>query len=545
MYIPSLFSTSPNGCPSGFNAYVMAGIGTTNLNTGARGRITVNANQFTNDIVGENYQGLGTYVSNQILNNGNSYQTTGLIPPTGISNPGLPFWGSTGQNQSTDYYITSSAGDQLYYCYDCTRKWRYTIGSQACQSAPWPQFATPLTLAVLTTPSGSITSDAAYTKVTFNFCAGTSASIEGYGPIWQRETGGNNAASYYIISRTDITPTYYTIQNCSSSVTASMSLPGSQTISEGTIFKAVGTGITGSCWSVLNSFQNALITPTYTNVVTSSTFIDCDTCLGKIGTFDYLIVGGGGGGGSTTGGGGGAGGLLSGSITTAGGSYPVLVGNGGVVDSNGSSSSIFGSIALGGGFGGYGSGSFATGSVGASGGGGSSYSNTFSVSGSIGTLGQGNSGGAGITTQGSNQSAGGGGGASQNGESIFTTSSANFAGDGGSGSQWLDGNFYAGGGGGSYAGVTFEYRGGLGGIGGGGDGAQDASRNAITGAVNTGAGGGGGVNTTTFSGSSGGSGVVKLRYISGSIVNASGGTITVSGSFVYHTFTGSSTFSFG
>jgi len=104
---------------------------------------------------------------------------------------------------------------------------------------------------------------------------------------------------------------------------------------------------------------------------------------------------------------------------------------------------------------------------------------------------------------------------------------------------------YAGGGGGSYAGITFEYRGGRGGRGGGGDGAQELSRNAITGAVNTGGGGGGGVHTTEFSASAGGSGIVKLRYTSGSIINATGGTITVSGSYVYHSFTTSGTFSFG
>jgi hypothetical protein len=544
MYIPSLFTTNPNGCPTGFNAYKMAGIATTNLNTGARGRITVNANKFTNDVVGENYQGNGSYVSNVILNNGISYQTEAIILPDGLFNDILNFWGPGDQNQTIDYYITSSAGQQLYYCYDCTKKWKWTIGSQACQSAPWPQFASPLTLAVLSNPTASYGNAASYTKGTFNFCAGTTSSIEGYGPIWY-DGGGNNAPYYYIVSRENVSQTKYIIQNCNTNATASIALSGSGTLLTGDVFKAIGAGLTGSCWSVITSFQNELIPATYTNVITSSKFVDCDTCLGKIGTFDYLIVAGGGGGGSITGAGGGGGGLLSGSITLSGSSYSVSVGSGGAVDSNGQNSSIFSLTALGGGFGGYGSGSFATGSVGGSGGGGSSYSTTFSVSGSFGTSGQGNAGGAGRTTQGSNRSAGGGGGASQTGESILITSSANFAGDGGSGSQWVDGIFYAGGGGGSYDGITFEYRGGVGGIGGGGDGAQNLSRNAITGAVNRGGGGGGGVNTTTFSGSSGGSGIVKLRYISGSIVNASGGTINVSGSYVYHTFTGSGTFSFG
>lgn len=609
MYIPPIFTNNPNGCPSGFRAYKMGNWTTTNLNTGARGRITVNINRFTNDVVGENYQGLGDYLSNIQLNNGISYGADGLEPPSGISNTALPFFGSTGQNQTLNYYITSSAGEQLYYCYDCTKRYRWTIASNACQVAPWPQFATPLTLAVLLNPTGSLTTDADYNKVTFNFCTGTTATIDGYGPIWQRETGGNNAASYYIVSRQDITPTKYNIQNCLTGATASIQLSGSQTLSAGNSFRAVGAGLTGSCWSVLNSFQNDLIPATYTNVVTSSTFVDCDTCLGltkynitncytsqsfvatftgsvpSIGTtfktytpgidntcftldssasvnatidysrmvvgatfancsdcnssIDYLIVAGGGGGGTTAGGGGGAGGYVASSISIQSiqpGSYPVVVGNGGAVATNGENSSIFGVTSIGGGFGGYGTTTFVTGSVGGSGGGGTG--DTSITSGSLGTAGQGFAGGLGREQTGNNQSAGGGGGASQNGAN-YSNAINGGAGAGGIGTQWVDGNFYAGGGGGSYSGTGD--RGGAGGAGGGGRGAADGIISATNGEPNTGGGGGGGSNVT-FTAGTGGSGIVKLRYESGSVMGATGGSISVVGQYVYHTFTGSGTF---
>jgi hypothetical protein len=282
MYIPSLFTTNPNGCPNGFNAYTMANVGTTNLSTGARGRLTVNVNQFTNTVVGENFQGDGAYTTNITLNNGASYNTDGILPPGGnASNSGLPFFGSNGQNQSINYYITSSAGEQLYYCWDCTKKYRWTIASNACQDAPWSQFSGILTLGLLTNPSGSITTYADYTRVNFNFCIGTTGSIEGFGPLWEMNAvGGNgNRADYYIIGQTDITPVYYNIENClTSSITASISLAGTSTLSVGTAFKSSTSTLSGSCWSVVSSFPSASFTPTYSNVVTASTFAECINC---------------------------------------------------------------------------------------------------------------------------------------------------------------------------------------------------------------------------------------------------------------------------
>ena len=132
--------------------------------------------------------------------------------------------------------------------------------------------------------------------------------------------------------------------------------------------------------------------------------------------------------------------------------------------------------------------------------------------------------------------AGGGAGAGQNGGNGNLTA----AGLGGNGLQWLNGTFYAGGGGGSnlgFAGVSNGY----GGDGGGGTGAGTPYTQSL--AVNGLGGGAGGSN------GDGGSGIVIIRYSTGSVNppydNAiSGGTRTVNGGYVYHTFTGSGELSY-
>jgi len=145
--------------------------------------------------------------------------------------------------------------------------------------------------------------------------------------------------------------------------------------------------------------------------------------------------------------------------------------------------------------------------------------------------------------QGSNAgvySKGGGGGSSSPG--FNTTNNGANGGVGGSGSVWTLDNIpdtkYAGGGGGF--GTFFipgEARGGAG-QGGGGNGAQ-ASGAGGNGAPNTGGGAGG---SQPGYASNGGSGIVKMRYISGSVMGATGGTISTYNGYVYHTFTGSGQF---
>ena len=125
------------------------------------------------------------------------------------------------------------------------------------------------------------------------------------------------------------------------------------------------------------------------------------------------------------------------------------------------------------------------------------------------------------------------------------------AGNGGDGKLWLDENTYAGGGGGWYSGELNQAyptctqdtrtldRNGRGGLGGGGNGGWDAISAATAGTANTGGGGGGG-KTPTYTAAAGGSGVVIVRYAG--TPRGTGGTITESGGFTYHTFNSSGTF---
>ena len=257
-------------------------------------------------------------------------------------------------------------------------------------------------------------------------------------------------------------------------------------------------------------------------------------------SINYLVVAGGGGGGAGTGGGGGAGGFSSGSMNVTPATYNVVVGQGGIPGSNGESSSFYNISTLGGGYGGDGaSGGTINGGVGGSGGGASGGVNG-GTTGAAGTAGQGFAGGQGRQYSGVAQNGGGGGGAGQVGGNYSPFGSLNYgAGDGGNGKAWLDGNFYAGGGGGYYSGTGD--RAGAGGAGGGGRGSSFGVAIAVTGSVNTGGGGGGGYSSLDIIGKAGGSGIVIVRY-AGSGSQATGGTISYSGSYTYHTFTSSGNF---
>lgn len=91
--------------------------------------------------------------------------------------------------------------------------------------------------------------------------------------------------------------------------------------------------------------------------------------------------------------------------------------------------------------------------------------------------------------------------------------------------------YYAGGGGGGGA------LGGAGGAGGAGGGGAGGYNNAVgnPGTSNTGGGGGGGYGSA-YAGGAGGSGIVIVRYLSGTL-SATGGAITTSGGYDIHTFT--------
>lgn len=327
------------------------------------------------------------------------------------------------------------------------------------------------------------------------------------------------------------------IQKCNTSITQSVTFTGSATYipNVGNIFTSATSGLSGSCWSVVSTTTQSA---DYTDIIISEQFVDCATCFAVSGSInlEYLVVGGGGGGGYiTSGGGGGAGGFVTGSARLlASQSYAVVVGGGGIGSFNGGTSSFWSSSVLGGGRGGNGtSPAESVGGSGSSGGGGFAFIPT-GYGGGLGTTGQGFAGGSGSYTTGNNIYAGGGGGAAGAGANGSSTS------NGGAGKTWLDGNYYAGGGGGAR--YIYNASLGLGGIGGGGRGAGGiggASNTGSAGVPNTGGGGGG--DNNGVGPHSGGSGVVKIRYF-GSGSQATGGTISYSGSYTYHTFTASGNF---
>ncbi|WP_397402185.1 Ig-like domain-containing protein [Phenylobacterium sp.] len=256
---------------------------------------------------------------------------------------------------------------------------------------------------------------------------------------------------------------------------------------------------------------------------------------------EYLVVGGGGGAGraGTNAGGGGGGGFLAGNLGLPAGSYAVVIGNGGsgaasyVAPTNGGSTTFAGLSAVGGGAGGVGGGSPGPGQLGASGGGGGHGS-----LGGAGIFGQGKNGGGSVSWR-----AGGGGGAGGMG-----SGGAESQGSGGPGLvssiSGTSQTFASGGGAGGYTGYPGEQAVAPG-SGGANAGSGSAGGNGGSGVANRGGGGGGGgryQDSYYYDGGAGGSGVVIVRYATGAITGATGGTITTSSGYTIHTFTSSGTF---
>ena len=256
-------------------------------------------------------------------------------------------------------------------------------------------------------------------------------------------------------------------------------------------------------------------------------------------SIDYMIVAGGGGGGAGHGGGGGAGGMITATsfTVTPNSGYAITIGSGGLgglynsaAPTDGSNSSAFSSIAVRGGSGGGQNqpGVTQNGQAGGSGGGGGNTTSGVGTGGAA-TAGQGNAGGTG--SGGGPWAGAGGGGAGAAGSNNPNTSTG---GNGGAGAAWLDGTTYAGGGGG---GGGDSGTAGTGGAGGGGAGRPGGGTVGFAGTTNTGGGGGG---SRDGSGGNGGSGIVIVRYLG--TQRGTGGTVTSSGGYTYHTFTGSGTF---
>jgi hypothetical protein len=237
----------------------------------------------------------------------------------------------------------------------------------------------------------------------------------------------------------------------------------------------------------------------YHTYTSSATFV----AVG-VGEVEYIIVAGGGCGGSSTGGGGGAGGLRTGFKLLNTGTFSIVIGAGKAsaykASGAGGNSTALGLTANGGGHGGWSEGdtTWGTAGSGGSGGGGQSYYGGAQPGGS-GTSGHGFAGGSGYGA-----GSGGGGGAGAVGT---TPTGGSTGGNGGNGllaADWATatatglGGWYAGGGGGA-----------IGGAGGNGGG---SSYSGGAGTINTGGGGCGGWGHSSDSGTSGGSGIVILRY---------------------------------
>ena len=284
-----------------------------------------------------------------------------------------------------------------------------------------------------------------------------------------------------------------------------------------------GSGVVIISYPGAQQFGGGNVTTDGTNTIhtftTSGTLVPATPL-----TAQYLIVAGGAGGGGNyhtvaTGGGGGAGGLLTGTglAIDANSNYVVVVGAGGAggtggagtngVNGTNSSFSMVATAAVGGG---YGATNQQAGGNGGSGGGASGPTTAGSFAGGTATSGQGNAGGSANQFQG-----GGGGGAGAVGASGATGNGGNGLASSISGSSVT----YAGGGGQT------------GGTGGGGNA-------GVAGTANTGGGGGMGAGGANNAGGAGGSGVVIIAY-PGSTQQMAGGTVTISGGNVIHTFTSS------
>jgi len=328
-----------------------------------------------------------------------------------------------------------------------------------------------------------------------------------------------------------------------SSGTANLGGGGGGASVSGTTGGNGGSGVVIISYVGAQQFGGGVVTTDGTNTIhifnTSGTLLPLSSL-----TAQYLVVGGGGGGAS---GGGGAGGFRTGTGVTidTNSNYVITVGSGGSggvggsgtpASTNGANSVFLNITSAGGGNGArIGNSGELSGGSGGSGGGGGGFSNSITNGGSGNTPStspsQGNNGGSNGTQLSSPYPAGGGGGASAVGGN---GSGGSISGNGGAGTaSSISGSsvtYAGGGGGGSYGSGTA----GTGGAGGGGAGSGTTTGTSGT----AGTGGGGGGSYVSGTGGNGGSGVVIISY-AGSTQQMAGGTVTISGGNVIHTFTSS------
>jgi YD repeat-containing protein len=274
---------------------------------------------------------------------------------------------------------------------------------------------------------------------------------------------------------------------------------------------------------------------------TATATITVDVQLGH--AVDYLIVGGGGSGGransgSGAGGGGGGGGAVyfANGVALGAGSFAITIGQGGVADTAGATTSLGSIVSADGG--GRGGGWALDATTPGSGSGGGGTQGRLPATPSI--AGHGRAGGTG------HYAGGGGGGYSAIGAN-YTNASVQTAGVGGAGyTSSISGAsvvYGSGGGGGGF----LDSNGWVASPASGGSGAGSGdSYTGGAGLANRGGGGGGGSfrrspeNNGAYGGA-GGSGVIIVRYPTGSMT-ATGGAVTTSGGYTIHTFTSNGSF---
>jgi hypothetical protein len=286
-----------------------------------------------------------------------------------------------------------------------------------------------------------------------------------------------------------------------------------------------------------NGTNNVYAVESYTYSGSANT-ADFTRVFPKNTTGDILVIGGGGAGGTGHGGGGGGGSVIYTTGLSFEGEYNIKVGKGGIpaatrVNNGGNGNDSFvvknGTnlyLAKGGGGGGFAA-AYSVGSDGGSGGGGQGNATNgvggLAVSTNIPTGVYGFAGGRGNTNSPSGGLfAGGGGGGSETigSDAVVVNTSQINGGNGGNGKQIpITGNSlrYGGGGGGSVSNTGVNNIVGNGGLGGGGNGGLRV--NGFTGTDGLGGGGGGGGQDANGDkiGGTGGSGIVIIRYLLGTI----------------------------
>ena len=350
-----------------------------------------------------------------------------------------------------------------------------------------------------------------------NDCATLStALIPNYISAFPDDPVATSSYSYTSDDGTDFTVAATLSDTTGYSYTASTGF-GTEEGGSGAVYASTCEDATNSEVTCTETTDGSYVINTFTYL--SSTGTTTWTVPNEVTSVEYLIVAGGGSGGACNyhgSGGGGAGEVVYSEGATLSGDIQIVVGAGGAASSvelgnNGNNSSLGSFIAIGGG----GGAGYNVGNNGGSGGGGG---NAGAGGSSIKDLGFGYNGGAGNNTGGGGErAAGGGGGAGSAG----VTAISSVAGAGGAGlnyssifgtsfgvSGWVGG----GGGGGAVSARTP----GAGGGSGGGIG-SNWSTTAGNGVANSGGGGGGcakNITPSTYSsGTSGGSGVVIVRYL--------------------------------